>query len=97
MLEGYAVDIACLRKYPRGEMAERASRHSRRCAMMGHCLESGFGPVEDDGRVLVLDAKATPQVFHLLESCGIEAGIRPRVVREDAQGEMETTRVELVT
>lgn len=41
-LEGYVVDIACLRKWPRAEWASRAARHSRGCSLEGHCLESGY-------------------------------------------------------
>jgi hypothetical protein len=39
-IEGFVVDIACLRKYPRSEWNERAHGHTRTCALMGHCVES---------------------------------------------------------
>ena len=99
ILEGYVVDIACLRKFPRDQVAERARRHSRRCGMMGHCVESGFGLVEVDGpeRVMLLDAKATPQVLEALRAADKEEGVRLRVERQpDEDGHMETNRVELV-
>lgn len=43
------VDVACVRKYPRNELLGRARAHSKECALMGHCVESGYGQVRDDG------------------------------------------------
>ena len=42
ILEGDVVDIICLRKYPADEYAERARKHTRACALKGHCIESGY-------------------------------------------------------
>ena len=93
-LEGYAVDIACLRCYPRAELLERARTHSRECATMGHCVESGFGLVAEDGALSLLDAKATPLVFELVRrSQG--SGLKLRVRREMREVDIETTHAEL--
>lgn len=74
LLEGYVVDIACLRKYPRSQVAQRAVDHSRDCVLMGHCIESGYGLVDNDGRILLLDTEATRAVIesvsHATESWG---------------------------
>lgn len=43
--EGYVVDLACLRRYPRQEYTSRAAQHTTECALMGHCVESGYGLV----------------------------------------------------
>ena len=92
-LEGYVVDIACLRRYPRAELLERARTHSKECATMGHCVESGFGLVAEDGSLSLLDANATPLVLDLVrQSEG--SGLKLRVRREMRDGDMETTRAE---
>ena len=44
--EGWVLDIACLREYPRDEYAERAEAHTTACTAMGHCLESGYAFVD---------------------------------------------------
>ena len=94
--EGYVVDSACLRKYAREEWADRAREHTTKCALMGHCVESGYGLVADDGRVTLLDAKATPHVMGALQRSTRERGVRLRVEREREEHEMRTTRVEAV-
>jgi hypothetical protein len=40
-LAGYVVDTACIGRYPRDELHERAREHTTRCALMRHCVESG--------------------------------------------------------
>lgn len=87
--EGYVVDIACLRKYPRSEWNERARAHTRRCALMGHCVESGYGLVSE-GAVMLLDHDATPFVVDALKRSTRDAGVRLRVTRHLDDGEMRT-------
>jgi hypothetical protein len=93
-LEGYVVDIACIRNYPRDELLERARVHTRECGLHGHCIESGYGLVNEEGRLLLLDPKATWQVLEVIRNSKLEAGIELRAMREMKNGEMETTSVE---
>lgn len=93
-LEGFVVDIACLRKYPRDELQDRARAHTKRCALMGHCVESGYGLVSENGRVALLEAAATPQVVSAIERSQRSDGIRLRVTRESDGPEMRTAAVE---
>lgn len=88
-LEGYVVDIACLRKYPRAEWDTRARAHTRRCALMGHCVESGYGLVSE-GTVALLDHDATPIVMDALNRSSHDAGLRLRVTRHLKDGGMQT-------
>lgn len=92
-LEGYVADVACLRKYPRNELVERVRRHTYDCLTMGHCMESGYGLVDDHGRIALLDAAATPLVLDAARSSGGERGIRLRAEREMEGKEMKTRRV----
>lgn len=62
-LDGDVVDIACVRKYARSSLAERAREHTRECALMGHCVESGYALVAVNGQVALLDSEATPIVL----------------------------------
>ena len=88
--EGYVVDVACLRTSPADELLDRASSHSTSCGLMGHCVESGYGLVDDDGRIHLLEPAATTAVVrHLLET-PVEEGVR-LLVRRRLDGEKTHT------
>lgn len=95
-LEGYVVDLACLRKYPQGELAERARIHSKACALMGHCLESGYGLVDEEGHTSLLDMESTLMVLDAIRDSGKEQGIKLRARREMRDKEMQTVSIEVV-
>jgi len=71
--------------------------HGSLRALKGHCVESGFGLVSEDGRVALLDPTATPLVLDAVRASSRAAGIRLRVLREPDGEAMSTTRVEEVT
>lgn len=93
-IDGYVVDLACIRRYPVAEWIERGRRHTKECALMGHCIESGYGLVKEDGQVVPLDAEATPMVVAAIRRCKGESGIRVRAIRESEGSEMKTRSVE---
>jgi len=92
-VEGYVMDVGCIRKNARDELLEKARVHTRGCALMGHCVESGYGIVNDDDSLTVLDPDATPQVVDVVETAETDEGIRLHVKRERRDGAMETTNV----
>ena len=94
VLEGYVVDLACLRKYPEKEVLQRAEVHTTRCALMGHCIESGYGLVDHQGNIHPLDNHATPQVVSALEESNQEQGVQLRIRREMKEQEMQTVQIE---
>ena len=94
LIEGYVVDLACIRHYPQSEILQRAEQHTRHCALEGHCAESGYGLVDSSGRVAALDPEATARVLELVRNSHRENGIRLRVQRETQGSEMKTVSVE---
>lgn len=96
MMEGYVIDNGCVRKNARDELLEAARTHTAKCALMGHCVESGYSLVNEDDRQIMLDADATPKVVNVVERSDTEKGIRLRVERECDDGEMQTVSVEEV-
>ncbi|WP_436927642.1 hypothetical protein [Halosimplex amylolyticum] len=96
-LDGYVIDVGCIRKNSRDELLEKARTHTRECALMGHCIESGYGIVTEDDRLTVLDSEATPEVVDEVEASDTESGILLRVQRERNDEAMETTDVREVT
>ena len=95
-VEGYVVDLACIRKYPRDELLERARVHTTRCALMPHCVESGYGLVDHQGGLTALDPAATTRIYDALRGTTREQGVRIRAVRESEDGEMRTRGVEVI-
>ncbi|MBW3577624.1 MAG: hypothetical protein KY462_07800 [Actinobacteria bacterium] len=96
-IEGYVMDIACIRKAPAEELAGRAANHPTSCGLMGHCIQSGYGLVDGRGGVRLLEPHATTLIVrHLLET-DLEKGLRLRVVRRRDGQEMETTSVDAVS
>ncbi len=96
-VDGYVIDVGCIRKNARDNLLEKARTHSRECALMGHCLESGYGIVTNEDRLTVLDAEATPKIVNTVEESGTEEGIRLRVQREEQDESMETTSIEEIS
>lgn len=95
-LEGYVVAQACLRKYPQDEFLERGRAHTRECALMGHCVESGYGLVNEDGGPFRLEPASTPDVVAAIRSSERDCGIRLRTVRNIQDDGMRTSRFEEV-
>lgn len=92
-LQGYVVDIACLRKYPKQELINKARAHTRTCSLVGHCAESGFGLVTEEGYTTLLDPKATPSILDAVRQSDKGKGIRLEVKRTLEEGEMVTESV----
>lgn len=92
-IDGYVIDIACIRKNPRDELLEKARSHSTECALMGHCVESGYGLVTENDSLTLLDPKATPKVADVVEDSNTQQGIQLQVTRDERDGTMETTTV----
>ncbi|SFS09878.1 hypothetical protein SAMN05216559_3606 [Halomicrobium zhouii] len=92
-VEGYVMDAGCIRKNARDELLEKARVHTRDCALMGHCIESGYGIVTEADRVTMLDSEATPQIVNVVEQSDTEEGIQLRVAREVRDGAMVTVAV----
>lgn len=88
------MDLACLRRYPVTEWVERGRQHTRSCALMGHCIESEYGLVQEDGRVILLDTEATPLIVNTLSRSNSDCGIRLRAIRRLEGSEMKTVSIE---
>lgn len=96
-LEGYVIDVACVRKYARSDLTARSRAHTRACVLMGHCIESGYALVSEDGHLILLDEHATPLVVESVRNSERDRGIRLRVERTSSNGEMHTVSVREMT
>jgi hypothetical protein len=92
-LEGYVVDLHCLRTWPAGEYHQRAREHSVTCSLRGICIESGYALI--DKQPMPLDRSATPLVLSALRESHREQGVKLRVLRRPRERAMETAAVDL--
>jgi hypothetical protein len=60
---------------------------------MGHCIESGYGLVEANNKLVLLDPEATPEIVGVLKNSGTEKGLRLSVERKEKEGKMTTYKV----
>lgn len=86
-VEGYVVDLHCIRQWPQAQWQDRAHKHLSSCAEQH--LESGFCLV--DSCAVPLDAAATPMVLRALREAGDEKGVQLRALRKSVDGVMVTT------
>lgn len=86
--------MARIRKYPQSELLHRGREHTRACGLSGHCIESGFGLVSEEGQLALLDTKATLPVVEAIMNSPRQQGIQLRAFREMKNGEMETTSIQ---
>jgi|GEM_PF-2267614 len=94
VLEGYVVDLACIRTTPYNDLQKFSREHSVDCGLMGHCIESGYGLINDEGKIQILDSKATSDVISILENNkNNRKGIKLQVERKMENGHMHTTNV----
>jgi predicted flavoprotein YhiN len=77
-------------------MGHKSEIHSNEWALIGHCIESGYGLVDQEGRMYPLDTHATPLIVSVLEESEKTRGIRLRIRREMRDQEMHTTTVEKI-
>ena len=87
------MDIACIRKAPADELAPRAADHSTECGLMGHCVESGYGLIDPEGGLHLLDPDATAPVVRHLKEASQARGVRLRVDRVREGDTMRTVDV----
>jgi hypothetical protein len=92
-IEGFVVDLHCVRQWPAKEVLERSQEHATACSLQGDHIESGYALIDET--VVPLDSKATPMILHALRESEREHGARVRATRRDKNHIMETTMVEL--
>ena len=93
MLEGFVVDVDCVRVARRSDLVRRAAGHLRACALAAGFSAGAYALVEPGGTVHVLDHQATPLVLWALWRSTREAGVWVRAERHERDGRMETVRL----
>ena len=93
VLDGYVIDLDCLRTARRDALLRVAAHHPRACALSAAFSITAFALVDHDGAVHVLDDAATRFVIALLWRADDGRALAVRVHREVRHGRMETVAV----
>jgi hypothetical protein len=93
ILEGFVVDIRCVRLWPHDEVRVRAREHARECLLKGAHMETGYALITDEGSAVLLDTDATPLIIDVLQQLTNRTGICVRAEREWDGERMKTVLV----
>ena len=66
-VEGYLIDKACSAKVAK-EGVDAAKTHTKDCALMPNCKDSGYGVVTADGKFLKFDKDGDRMAARMLDS-----------------------------
>lgn len=91
--EGYVVYQGCLRNARGISSLEPARAHTTEYALMGHCMESGYGLLDNEGRALLLEPPPTPQIVETLRSTCQERELGRHATPDSQEQEMRTSRL----
>ncbi len=93
--EGFLVDNMCAAKVEK-EGVEAAKTHTRDCALMEPCKESGYALVTDAGKVIKLDAAGNEQAVKALEATEKKDNIRVRITGEESEGTLRVASLQIL-
>ena len=93
VLQGFVIDLHCLRTAPRDTVVQVAARHPRACALAATFSGTPFALVDHDGTVHVLDDAATRLVIAVLWRTDDRRALAVRARRAGKHGRMETVAV----
>jgi hypothetical protein len=96
-VEGYVVDIACLRRYPETEYAKRSRAHTTGCVADGSLRRERLRPGRRRRSPPPLDTHATPHVVAVLREASTTEAVYLVVERTWEDGEMVTQQVQRAT
>jgi|SRR5215471_18765605 len=58
-VKGYLVDMSCARE--EGSKADFGIKHTKDCLQMAECVQSGYGLLTDDKKIIMFDAAGNAQ------------------------------------
>lgn len=93
-LHGYVVDQMCAKSMAKkGNVMQKAAKHTKECALEEACASSGFGLFYDDGKWVKFDEKGDKLALAMLEKSKKENDFMADVVGEVKDGKMMVASV----
>jgi hypothetical protein len=76
-VDGFLIDKMCSAKVGKDQKA--AAEHTKDCALMGPCQQSGYGVLTADGRYLTFDPAGNTRALEALKATAKKDNLRVRV------------------
>ena len=94
-VDGILMDNMCMGKFE-AKGFDAAKMHTKDCALMGPCKESGFAIIQQDGTVVKLDAKGNKLALAALEASDKEKDLQVSADGKLSNGVLATKKIELL-
>jgi hypothetical protein len=92
-IKGHLVDIACARED--GQKADFGAKHTKECLKMRECVESGYGVLTADKKLITIDKAGNDQVKKFLDGLKKESDIKVVVTGTLTGGQIVPSKIEL--
>lgn len=92
-VQGYLVDMACGRE--EGTRPDFGIKHSKECLQMPDCVQSGYGLLTDDKKIIAFDAAGNEQAKKFIADVKKNTDIKVTVTGTVKGGSMTVSKIEL--
>jgi len=92
-VQGYLVDMACARE--EGSRPDFGIKHSKECLQMPECVESGYGVLTADKKIIAFDAAGNEQAKKFIADLKKNTDIKVTVTGTVTGGSMTVNKIEL--
>jgi hypothetical protein len=92
-VKGYLVDMQCARE--EGSRPDFGIKHSKECLQMPECVNSGYGILTDDKKVIRFDASGNEQAKKFIADLKKTTDIKVTVTGTIAGESMTVSKIEL--
>jgi hypothetical protein len=92
-VQGYLVDMACGRE--EGTRPDFGIKHSKECLQMPECVQSGYGVLTSDKKIIAFDAAGNEQAKKFIADVKKSNDIKVTVTGTVKDGTMTVSKIEL--
>jgi hypothetical protein len=92
-VKGYLVDLSCARE--EGTRPDFGIKHSKDCLQMPECVQSGYGLLTDDKKIIVFDAAGSEQAKKFIAALSKNNDIKVTVTGARNGDTMTVSKIEL--
>jgi hypothetical protein len=92
-VKGHLVDMACARED--GQKAGFGASHTKDCLQMAECVQSGYGVLTDDKKIIMFDAAGNEQAKKFIAALSKTSDIKVTVTGARSGDTMSVSKIEL--
>jgi hypothetical protein len=92
-VKGHLVDLACARED--GSKPDFGIKHTKDCLQMAECVQSGYGVLTDDKKIIMFDAAGNEQAKKFIAALTKNSDIKVTVTGTRKGDNMTVSKIEL--